>query len=219
MDTKVFSKQLEEIVSEYREHIERSQYKDGSDNISTGKVQEMVARALAAIERATGNSSVYYKRAETVLGSNHHEWNKLAGVIGISESLKSDIDSGYMVTLEELVHADVFSDFLEMAEHLLSTGYKDAAAVIVGSTLESHMKKLCVKHGVATEQNGRSRKADTLNADLVKASAYSKLEQKNVTAWLGLRNNAAHGEYDQYEKQQVQMMLMGVQDFMTRNTA
>jgi glutaredoxin len=36
------------------------------------------------------------------------------------------------------------------------------------------------------------------------AKVYSLLDQKNITAWLELRNKAAHGEYEKYVAQQVE---------------
>jgi hypothetical protein len=60
------------------------------------------------------------------------------------------------------------------------------------------------------------KKADTTNAHLVKASAYSKLDQKNLTAWLDLRNKAAHGHYAEYQKEQVALMIDGIRSFITR---
>jgi hypothetical protein len=102
---------------------------------------------------------------------------------GVLRGLRADVGAGYTRTLEELVHADLFSDFLEMADELQRSGYKDAAAVIAGSTLEEHLRKLAEKNGVAIEQpDGAPKKADTLNADLAGAAAYKKLEQKSVTA-------------------------------------
>ena len=219
MDNKIIVKQLEDIASEYHQYLNQSQHDDASDVISNTKVQQMLTRTLAAIERATGKSSVYFEQAKNILASKNHSWGHLAALIGIAESAKLDIDSGYMVSLEELIHSEVFSDFLEMAEYLQSTGYKDAAAVISGSTLEAHIKQLCVKYSVSTQSNGKPKKADTLNSDLVKASAYSKLDQKNVTAWLGLRNDAAHGNYNEYDKQQVKLLINSIRDFITRNPA
>ena len=58
-----------------------------------------------------------------------------------------------------------------------------------------------------------------LNAELIKSNAYSKLDQKNVTAWLGLRNSAAHGCYTDYDKQQVSLLISSIRDFLTRNPA
>ena len=98
-----------------------------------------------------------------------------------------------------------------MAEYLSEEGYKDPAAVMVGSVLEEHLRQLCQKHGIATTTTKQgsplSRKADALNADLGNNSVYNKLDQKNVTAWLDLRNKAAHGKYQEYTREQVSLML------------
>jgi hypothetical protein len=118
------------------------------------------------------------------------------------------------------IHADVFSDFLEMAAHLLEERYKDPAAVLAGSVLEEHLRKLCDKNGVPTvDAAAKPLKADQLNADLKKANVYTGLDQKSVTAWLDLRNKAAHGKYGEYVHSHVEQMISGVRDFLTRNPA
>jgi hypothetical protein len=142
---------------------------------------------------------------------------ELAGVL---HALRADYEAGYLRSVEELIHADVFADFLEMATHLLDSGYKDPAAVITGSVLEEHLRKLADRQGVPTaDASGRPRKADTLNADLVKQGAYNKLQQKAVTAWLGLRNDAAHGQYENYDQRQVESLVRDVRDFLIRYPA
>jgi hypothetical protein len=55
-----------------------------------------------------------------------------------------------------------------------------------------------------------------LNAELRRIGAYGKLDQKNVTAWLDLRNNAAHGNYSNYNALQVENQLAGVREFIAR---
>lgn len=52
--------------------------------------------------------------------------------------------------------------------------------------------------------------ADVLNADLCKVGAYNKMEQKNVTAWLDLRNKAAHGHYAEYDQAHVESLVRDV---------
>lgn len=125
-----------------------------------------------------------------------------------------------METTKGLVTAEVFADFLEMAERLLDQTYKDPAAVMVGSVLEEHLRHLCGVASIPVEDLSLgkvvARKADSLNADLAKAARYSKLDQKMVTAWLDLRNKAAHGKYSEYTKEQVVLMLAGVRDFISR---
>ena len=139
--------------------------------------------------------------------------------VGIARALLSDIQNGYLKSIEELLHSDVFSDYLAMAMHLLEKDYKDAAAVLTGGTLEVHLRNMCSKHNISTERSGKAKKADELNSELAKQEEYSKLDQKSVTSWLDLRNKAAHGRYNEYTKEQVQILVQSVRDFITRHPA
>ena len=87
MDTKILLKQLEDMASEYHTFLNQSKYDDAPDVISDSKVQQMITRTIAAIERATGRNSVYFEQTKSVLASNMHSWGQLAALIGISESL------------------------------------------------------------------------------------------------------------------------------------
>lgn len=140
--------------------------------------------------------------------------------IGILTAAKEDIDSGYLNGLFGLISAEIFSDVLEMAEHFLKENYKDPAAIIIGIALESHLRFLCKKNNISyefeKEGNIKYKKASTLNNELTKASVYSKLDEKTITAWLDLRNNAAHGKFDGYSLEQVNSMLLSVTDFINR---
>ena len=143
--------------------------------------------------------------------------------IEILRSVKSEITGGWLLSVKGLITAEVFADFFEMAEHLLSNGYKDAAAVITGSTLEEHLRQLCNRNSIDTYvkvgNDDVAKRADVLNSDLARANIYNKLDQKNVTAWLDLRNKAAHGKYDEYNKEQVETMLRGVGEFCARTAS
>ena len=132
---------------------------------------------------------------------------------------KDEVLGGWSKTATGIVSAEIFSDFLEMAEHLLDSGYKDAAAVMVGGMLEEHLRQLCRKHSipVSSPASTKPKAAGNLNAELAGEKAYSKIDEKMVTSWLGLRNSAAHGKYDEYTGDQVQLMLDGVGNFTARN--
>lgn len=138
------------------------------------------------------------------------------------EAVRDEVNNNWFYDTRALIAADVFSDFMEIAEYLLSEGYKDAAAVLIGGTLEGHLRGLAPKYKVDThslnQKTGRKepRKAEALNQDLCKNQAYVTGDQKNVTAWLDLRNNAAHAHYNQYTQDQAVLMLKGVEDFMKR---
>lgn len=136
-------------------------------------------------------------------------------------AIKEEIADGWLTTYKSLVASEIFTDFIEMAEHLLEQGYKDPAAVVLGSVLEEHIRQLCIKSkiDIKVEVKGKitPKRADTMNAELVKAGAYNLLDQKSVTSWLDLRNKAAHGNYSEYSQEQVNLMLQGILDFIKRN--
>jgi hypothetical protein len=138
-------------------------------------------------------------------------------MLGVLGALRSDMANGRLSGMVGLIAAELFSDFLEMAQHLVEEGYKDPAAVLAGGVLEEHLRKLSEKAGLPTTgMDGKPLKADTMNAALMKADVYDKLDLKNVTAWLDLRNKAAHGEYAAYGKEQVALLLQSIRDFITR---
>ncbi|MEU5724677.1 hypothetical protein ABZ783_23010 [Micromonospora sp. NPDC047738] len=209
----------------YKDLERRSTYDDFSGgDITVREYVDFNSACLAFIHRVAGEGSVYAQQAEGVLKrypiAHSHVVPHFYGIAG---ALKRDIDMGFTQDFAEIVHADVFADFMEMADHLLTEGYKDPAAVLVGGALESHLKKLAQKHGVDTVENiggnSRPKKAERLNQDLAKAGAYNLLQQKTVTSWLDLRNKAAHANYGDYTLDQVRLFSMGVQDFISRNPA
>jgi hypothetical protein len=175
------------------------------------------ARAFATIERL-GAGTPYTKSAGAAL--RIHSTKVLHALRGILQSLRDDIEAGYLTTIAELIHADVFADFLGMADELSRKGYKDPAAVVAGSVLDEHVRKLAQRNEIVIEdEDGKPLKADRINAELARAEVYNKLEQKNVTAWLDLRNKAAHGEYDEYDHKQVAALISSVRDFLIRHPA
>ncbi len=214
-----FIQQLDGLVNEISQLQARSRHDDCTDVMPESKAYEIATRAYTAIERVSGKASHYTCRADMIMESGAYEQLKVMRILGVLRSLSADLMAGHLQSLEELIHGAVFADFLEMAQHLLESGYKDAAAVIAGSTLESHLRQLCGKHSIKTSEGASPKKADTLNTDLAKGGVYSKLDQKNVTAWLGLRNDAAHGIYTGYDKNQVVLLVSSVRDFITRNPA
>jgi hypothetical protein len=183
-----------------------------------------ISIACAALKRLSPPGSIYFDRMNTalstvVVGTGNRGAKNMAiltDLHGVLKALRADYAADRLQSFQELIHADLFSDFLEMAEYFLEEGYKDPAAVMAGGVLEEHLRKLCGRHGVTLPAKP---KLDTMNADLAKAGAYNKNEQKQVTAWAGIRNDAAHGNYGNYSENQVELMVAGIRDFLSRHPA
>ena len=187
--------------------------------VDPGRFASLKAASLSFVELVYGADHTHYRELSRYSDGSNDLW-KAKSITAVLHTIREEIVGGWLISLRSLVTAEVFADFLEMAEHYLELGHKDPAAVMIGSVLEDHLRQLATKHGVlvAVEKDGKQvpKKADTLNAELAKAETYNKLDQKSITMWLDLRNNAAHGKYDQYTAEQVQLMLQGVLNFVQR---
>jgi hypothetical protein len=211
--------QLDDVLGEWRTLESRCGREDFGD---LGDIEGMrfVTRARAVVRRVGGQRSAYVDQAEAIIAHGGFVGFVASRIVGVVDSLRADVAAGYLRDFATLIRGELFADFLEMAGHLLDEGYKDAAAVVAGSSLEAHLRQLCAKWNIDTEsksgEDPRPKKADLLNSELAKVEAYSKLDQKSITGWLDLRNRAAHGQYAEYEAGQVAIMISGVRDLVTR---
>ena len=134
-------------------------------------------------------------------------WNLL---IQFENSFRLDL----LGEVENLVRAEIFTDFLEMAQHLLETGYKDPAAVLVSTVLENGLRRIARKHDIVVKDNDN---IGSLNTKLGDAKAYSQLDRSQIQAWKKLRDSATHGKYDEYTKPKVEAMLEFVRRFLAEH--
>jgi len=212
-------KQIDAAIAYYELEAGFCQHADMSDNMVVAS--SVVTTFFDVINRLAPSGSAFLRQAELIRAEYgihiHKQHEKLCGIL---IALKNAYENNFLQDISSLLTADLFSDFIEMADHLLSEGYKDAAAVIGGSVLEEHIRKICSKNGVPIlDSKNQAKKCSLMNDDLVKSGVYGKLEHKNITAWLDLRNKSAHGEYTTYNLQQVQIFLQSIRDFLIRYPA
>lgn len=186
-----------------------------ADSVQTEIFSELRSSSLSFIRGLYNENHPFYTDFDRKVHIGHAYEIEVA--LGILNSVKTEIQNGWIVSLKGLVSAEIFTDFIEMSEYLLEEGYKDPAAVIIGGVLEEHLRQLCIINGIEIlNSNGKYKKAELLNSELSAKLIYNKLDQKTVTSWLDLRNKAAHGRYNEYNKEQVEGMMKAVIEFMSR---
>lgn len=225
MNREYFIKQLDSVISDFNTLQFNAEFYDLSDVLhdKVENLSTLITRAKATIERISGRNSEYYKDVIGFIESREHYGTKLRLIIGTAKALKTDIENDYLKNLHDIIQSEIFSDYLEMAVYLLGEGYKDPSAVVVGSTLESHLRELCKSNSIDIEvPNNKGKlvpkKAEVMNLELAKAGVYSGAYQKQITAWLALRNSAAHGHYAAYTKDEIKLMLEGVRQLILMTT-
>jgi hypothetical protein len=213
-------KRVDELIAIGEKTLETTSSSEFGSSVETSQYRLFRSASLSFLLKSFGANHPYYNEFDDQVAADKQPDRVKAG-LGVLRAVKNEMEGGWSISVKTLISAEIFSDFLEMAFYLLTEDYKDAAAVMIGSTLEEHLRQLCQNASIPldiTKPSGEmiAKKADTLNADLVKESVYNHLDQKNITAWLDLRNKAAHGKYNEYAKEQVQLMYQGVLDFMAR---
>jgi hypothetical protein len=181
--------------------------------------QQWTTSSLTFLSAALGEDSAHYK---TFAGIREwiQEWqDKVPQYLGVLQAARDDIQSGWVGRRDLLLTADAFESFLEQADYLLGQGFKDPAAMLAGAVLESTLRKMCEVRGITTDKQD---KIGTLNNKLAKEHkppAYSSAYHKQIIAWADLRNNADHGHFREYDREQVAAMIAGVREFAARHLA
>jgi hypothetical protein len=212
-------KRINELIALADQVMGTKQSGEWESTVNSEKFHHLRSATLSFLKNTFGSDHPYYLEFDKkAVEPNPYDTEEGRGIL---LAVRQEIEGGWLFSVKGLISAEIFADFLDMAKYLLDEGYKDASAVMIGSVLEEHLRQLCVKNSISTEtiKDGKpiAKKADLLNAELAKVPVYNKLDQKNVTAWLDLRNKAAHGNYSDYTREQVNLMYSAVSDFMSRN--
>jgi hypothetical protein len=159
-----------------------------------------------------GKDSVYYQNFINMV--KYECVDHVNYGIGILKALKEDIEQGYLTNIKNLVVTEVFSDFLDMAEHLLENGYKEPAASLIGAVLEDGLRKIAEKNNIIVK---RDDNISSLNQKLADKGIYNRLVQRQIQVWEAIRNSADHGKFNDYKLDDVKLMLEGVKNFLTEH--
>ena len=218
IDAKIIER-LEELI-EFGEKVRSTRRSPSSGHITSDFIDVSLANQWFTscsnlFSRVFGEAGVHYQSLNKHF-KDYPKWPDVDQAYGVLLAAKDDYEKDALFEVKQLIEADLFDEFLEQAEYLHKTGYSPAAAVIAGSVLEDGIRKLCIRNNIELPDKP---KLDWMNSQLAKEGAYNKLTQKRITSLADLRNNAAHGKWDEFESSDVEEMLRNVREFMERNYA
>ena len=146
---------VEELIKKGQQVLDTRQSDGLWTSVDSSKFADFRTSSLAFLRRVFGEESPNFREFDERVRDNSP--SDVERGIGILMASKEELEGGWLVTTKGLLSAEIFSDFLEMAEHLLAEGYKDAAAVIVGSVLEGHLRQLAQRHriGITVQKAGK----------------------------------------------------------------
>src|SRR5690606_32439182 len=179
-------RRVDELITIAGQVLNTKRTGDFGSYVSSEHFNEFRSASLSFLRNTFGTDHPFYsefnKQAKDASPYDTEEGR------GILKAVKQEIEGGWLFTVKGLISAEIFSDFLEMAEYLLKEGYKDPAAVMTGSVLEGHIRQVSNKNSIPIEtiKDGKPipKKADLINSKLASATTYNKLDQKSITSWL-----------------------------------
>ena len=170
------------------------------------------------LRKSAGQDSAFFQRLHEI----HPAWCYHVNLVSALEGYRSFVAAGLLedVTPEREAVFDVVTDLLDLAQALLDEKavHPGAAAMLIGATLEEYLRVWVERLGLelGTQKPGIDTYARLLRAEDV----IGKQHFKDITAWAGLRNDAAHGNWEAVEdRQRIQIMLEGVRLFMQKHGA
>jgi hypothetical protein len=200
----------EKISSSFKQLIQES--RQLGERGSNSDYLRFRAQAMNLIRRSCGASSDHYQELKRLAEDPNSSTNPyyLMHCFGVVEAAHRDFEAGLLFDVRSLVAAELLGDFMDQAEALLDAGYHVPAASLSGAVLEDAMRKLCEKNNINYPTNSG---INSLNAELARNDIYDKLILKRITAIADIRNNADHGNFEKFTKEDVTDMVKWVGRF------
>jgi hypothetical protein len=164
-----------------------------------------------------------WTRLEPRMNPSYPHGVTLEQLLGVFHAATKQLRDGRIGTLIDGIRAETEIELLDQAILLLNADHLAASAVIAGGALETHLKRLVENNGVTFDGDGSISKyndaiAKARNAGIVEV--YSSTDGKQVGAWGGLRNDAAHDPANfPCSREQIRLAIDGIRYFISKTTS
>lgn len=121
------------------------------------------------------------------------------------------------VSLERQIQIETVSDYLSQAEDLLNDKrvHPAAPAVLIGASLEEFLRNWL--EDLEFDLSSIKNSLDAYSTELRKQDKITKQDLKDIISWGGIRNDAAHGHWENVNDiNRIRLMLEGVNLFMRK---
>jgi len=133
-------------------------------------------------------------------------------MLGTIKSIKETIGNNLLITIEEIIFAEAFSNLIEQAENLFSQNYFLASGILCRAVMEEKLRNLTAQNNIVISKNHPTM--SDYNNELYKNSSYDKITFKNIDYLTSIGNNAAHNQA--VSKDDIEKLLNGVKELLIK---
>ena len=185
----------------------------GFETLNNVMYQEWLSRCKNLLLSVVNKENHFYQDFTEKTKDGAH-LRCLSSGVGMLNALKEEIKLGILVKVKTLALAEVLSDFLKMAQHLLENDRKDLATFLVGIVLEDGLRKLAKENSIYMMKGSD---ISAVNQKLADNEIYSRLTQSQIQTWKKLCDSAAHGKVAEYDEKEVKAFLDGTRAFLVKH--
>ena len=189
-----------------------SAYWLGSEQIAT--YNAWLVSCANLLQVAAPRGSYFVTESTTLLAETQNPAGIMTTTVrkmhGVLKSGEAEWKAGLMRSVEYLVAAATFDDFLDHASDYHKGGKKTEAAVLASAVLEDTIKKICSKHSLPTT----GKTVDPLIDDLAAAGVLTAVKAKRAKGYAGVRNHALHAEWENFDLKDVGQMIQGIRELV-----
>jgi len=176
------------------------------------------AAALDFLRVHAGSGSAFLQQARVAANQGGSSRSGASAVADALEGWLAYEAAGLApgVSLETLAQIKVATDLMEQVDRLLNDKRAHVAAPIVlaGAALEEFLISLATANEIVLV---REPSPSTYAEALKKAEVITNQDIKDITAWVGQRNDAAHGNFDTLSLDRARLMADGINLFMRQH--
>src|SRR3954467_5064926 len=167
--------------------------------------------ALTLMDQIIPKQSAH-RNAVRLIGNIQNKKDSLEWGISFLTGIKDDFEHGILDDLSLQVEAEIAGDYMGQAEQLLTEGQPGKfdhvpAAVLAGAVLEKALRALCVKQVPPIDilnHKGEQKTMTPLIEELKRANVILETKAKQLRGYAGIRNDAAHGDFDKFSRHDVE---------------
>lgn len=220
MMKEVFEKRFSELLSEGKSIIQNQkstkdyglEYWVKDKNIPTA--QTWVSSTVNLIKHIGKSNRYFNEECDRILADetlpNGMPFRVVQKLYGVLESTYTEWQHGLLGSIEYIVAAETFDDFLDHASRYHKANKATEASILASAVLEDTMKKIAIKHGIDTND----KTLDPLIDDMVKAGVIPSVKAKRLKSHAGIRNHAMHAEWDKIDIKDVGVMISDTRELI-----
>ncbi|MBE2272500.1 MAG: DUF4145 domain-containing protein [Anaerolinea sp.] len=189
--------------------------KDDGDNLFV----QLRTELFAVMDLIDANSTHFQRLRDEIDQLDPRSCSRLTAYV---KALDESYRAGMFDSAMRAVEAEVTTDYVTQAENLLTGAGPGEfthvpAAVLAGAILEDRLRRLCLRQNppiLVMMPNGSHKTLDPLITDLQKVNVFNPAKADRLRAWAKIRNYAAHGEFSEFSRQDVEKMIAEIKEFL-----